>query len=343
MRTAALALVLLSAASSAALAAPRSAPNLAQPRVVLAVDGTEETRNLPILLAERLGYFKDEGLTVTLVDSPASPSPVELMKDGRADGAVAFYHHTFMSQANDEMVTEAVAVLGVTPALKLLVAERLRGQVKSLADLKGLRIYAGGPNSGKTTAANWLVMRGGLGLKDYTRLPNVGRDEMAQALRSGAADAIVSHEPDADLYESTGTAFVLADLSTADGVKQHLGSVFPSTSIYLPKAYVDAHPATVQHLVNASLRALAYINGHSAEEIAAVLPPKMLGKDKAAFRKLLAEDKQMFATDGRMDPAAARAEWKVMSALTPKYEPIRFDATFTNAFVDAAPARQAAR
>lgn len=65
------------------------------PRVVLAVDGIGEPRNLPVLLAERLGYFVDEGLIVTLDDSPASPTPAELLKDGRADGAVAYFHHTF--------------------------------------------------------------------------------------------------------------------------------------------------------------------------------------------------------------------------------------------------------
>ena len=44
-------------------------------RVVLGVDGIGQTRNLPILVAERLGYFRDEGLTVTLVDSPGEPTP----------------------------------------------------------------------------------------------------------------------------------------------------------------------------------------------------------------------------------------------------------------------------
>ncbi len=306
-------------------------------RVVLAVDGVAETRNLPVLVAQQLGYFKDEGLTVTLVDSPASPSPGELMKDGRADGAVAFYHHTFMSQADDKMVTQDVATLGVTPALKLMVASRLHDKVRSLADLKGLRIYTGGANSGKTTAANWLAARGGFGRLGYTAVAPVSREAMAQALRDGGADAIVAHEPDASFYAASGAAFMLADLATPSGTRAALGEVFPSTAIYMPKAYVEAHRETVQHLVDACLRAVAFINSHDAEAILAVLPPKTAGKDRAEFLRTLASDKQMFATDGLMPAAAAREEWRVMSDLTPKFTSIDFDATFTNRFVEASP------
>jgi NitT/TauT family transport system substrate-binding protein len=315
-----------------AAAAPRPAP---APRIVLAVDGVEETRNLPALIAERLGYFRDEGLTVTLVDAPASPSPAELMKDGRADGAVAFYHHTFMSQADDGAVTEDVATLGVAPALKLMVATRLHGKVRTAADLKGLRIFTGGANSGKTTATNWLMLHAGLGLDAYQPLKPTTAKQMAEALASGAADAVMSHEPDAGYYEASGAAFMLADLSSPEGVRAALGEVFPSTALYMPRAFVAAHPDEVRRLVRALLRANAFIQGHDAEAIAQVLPPRALGKDRAAFLRTLASDKRMFETDGRTAPAAAQAEWRAMTALTPKYGRIDLAATYTNRFVDA--------
>lgn len=321
-----------------------AAPALADPRVVLAVDGVEQTRNLPALVAERLGYFKAEGLTVTLVDAPASPSPAELMKDGRADGAVAFYHHTFMSQADDQAVTVDVATLGVTPALKVMVAARLRDRVKTPADLKGLRIFTGGGNSGKTTAMNWLALKAGFGIKGYTALKPTTAKAMAQALRDGAADAVVAHEPDAGFYESSGAAFMLADLASPQGTRAALGEVFPSTSLYMPKAYVEAHPETVQRLVRALLQAEAFIRTHDAAAVAEALPPQATGKDRAEFLRTLASDKLMFETDGRMPPAAADAEWRAMTALTPRYDSIDLPATYTNRFVEAAarPTRRAA-
>ena len=53
-----------------ALAGASSATPAATPRVVLAVDGTAEIRNLPVIVAERLGYFREEGLTV--IEQPRS-------------------------------------------------------------------------------------------------------------------------------------------------------------------------------------------------------------------------------------------------------------------------------
>src|SRR5438105_4673501 len=99
-----------------------AAATATHPRFVIAVDGIEQPRNLPALLAERLGYFRDAGLTVTLVDAPADPSPAKLMADGRADGAIAYFHHTFMSQTEDGSITRSVVLLGVAPGERLLVS-----------------------------------------------------------------------------------------------------------------------------------------------------------------------------------------------------------------------------
>ncbi len=305
------------------------------PRVVLAVDGTDQTRNLPVLLAERLGYFRAEGLTVTLVDAPAEPSPIQLMADGRADGAVAFYHHTFMSQATDHLVTQAVVTMGISPGLKVVVARRQKDQIHGLADLKGRRIYTGGSNSGKTTTANWIALHYGFGVAGYTALEPTERNAMAAALRDGTADAIVAHEPDASYYVANG-GFELADVESAKGTVATLGSIYPSTALYLPEAYIAAYPDVVQRLVNACLKAVAFIKSHDADTVAAALPPKMAGKDKAAFVRLLAEDMQMFDTDGLMPDPAARAEWQAMVAKAPKYGAIQFERTYTNTFVRAA-------
>ncbi|MEO8779618.1 MAG: ABC transporter substrate-binding protein [Rhodanobacter sp.] len=303
------------------------------PRVVLGVDGIGQPRNLPVLVAERLGYFRAERLTVTLVDAPGEPSPAALVKDGRADGAVAFYHHTFMNQTNEHQVTTSVLLMGGTPQLKLMVTSRLQGKVKSPTDLKGLKIYTGGTNSGKTTSTNWLLEHNGLSARDYTSLAPTSPRAMAQALESGAADAIMAHEPDASYYKDSGAAFMLVDLESVEGTRQALGSLYPATALYVPSAYIAEHPDIVRRLVDACLKAMAYIKTHDAATIADQLPPKVVGKDRPAFVRLLAQDKRAFEIDGPMPADAARMEWQVMTSLTPKYGAIDFDDTFTNRFV----------
>jgi NitT/TauT family transport system substrate-binding protein len=305
-------------------------------RVVLAVDGTQQLRNLPVLLAERLGYFREQGLIVTLVDAPADPSISQLVSDGRADGTVAYYHHTFESQIEGDKPAVSVLVMGATPQLKLVAAERLRGQVRELKNLAGKRIITGGINSGKTTTMTMLAMRGGFGPVGYTRLPLSSRDAMIEALRTGGADAIVAHEPDASDYVRAGVGFVLANVNSVPGTKASLGDVYPTTALYLPKAFVRAHRQEVQKLVDACLKAMTFINSHTAAQIAAVLPVQMIGKDRTAYLAKIEEDRLSFATDGRMSLAAAQAMYNAMLALQPKYAPVTLSDTYTNEFVERA-------
>lgn len=303
------------------------------PRLVIAVDGIEQPRNLPALLAERLGYFRDAGLTVTLVDAPADPSPAKLMADGRADGAVAYFHHTFMSQTEDGSITRSVVLLGVAPGERLLVSTRLKGRVHSVKDLKGLKIITGGPNSGKTTATTWAFLYAGLNAHDYVSMSLVPRDAAAKELADGTADAIMSHEPDASFYERSGAAFELLDLATPAGTQLALGTIYPSTALYMSDGFISAHPTQVRALVSALLRSLSFIETHDAKSIAALLPAKVIGPDRNAFVTQLASDKQMFGGDGRMQAAAAAGELKAMAALNPTYQRVRIADTWSNEFV----------
>jgi len=316
-----------------AIPGPAMAAPSELPRIVLAVDGIGQPRNLPLLVAERLDYFRAAGITVTLVDAPAEPGVDQLVTDGRADGGVAFYHHTFMTQTDAKVPTRGVVLMGVTPQLKLLVAARLKGQVQSVADLKGRRIFVGGANSGKTTAMNWLAERAAMNNQAYASIAPTKPDAMAAALRDGSVDAIITHEPDAAHYLASGAAFELVDLASPAGTRAALGSIYPSTTLYMTDAYIDSHRPQVAQLVKACLRALAYINSHSAEEIAAILPPAVVGKDRAAFVAMLAEDKQAFATDGKFPVEAARQQLAVMAARSPKYAAVNVDLTYTNGFI----------
>lgn len=329
--------LILSALSCLLLAHPADAAPRVDNQVALAVDGVTQTRNLPVLLAERLGYFHDEGLDVRLIDAPAKPTPLDLLGDGRANGAVAYYHHTFMSRTDAKLDTEAVVVLGISPGEKLLLASRLRDKVRTPADLKGLRIFTGGANSGKTTAMNALILHDGLSLADYTALKPTSQTDMAKALVDGAADAVVAHEPDASAYVASGTAFVYADFNSRAGVLASLGALYPSTSLYLPTAWVEAHPDQTQHLVNACLRALAFIRTHSAAEIAAALPIADTGPDPQAYIARLVSDKLMFDGDGLMPSEGARMELDAMAALNPAYRGIDVAATYTDRFVTESP------
>ncbi|HYR53652.1 MAG TPA: ABC transporter substrate-binding protein, partial [Methylomirabilota bacterium] len=63
----------------AAAAAAPAAEKLEQPKVTVAVGGKSLFYYLPLTLAERLGYFKDEGLDIQIVDFPGGAKALQAM------------------------------------------------------------------------------------------------------------------------------------------------------------------------------------------------------------------------------------------------------------------------
>jgi NitT/TauT family transport system substrate-binding protein len=322
------------AAVGAALGGRETAAAAAPASVVVAVDGLKLVRNLPVLLADRLGYFHEEGLNVTFQETAAGPAIDDQLLDGRIAAMAAYYHHTIVAQMEEAKAMEAVVTLAVTPGYKVLVAARLKDRVSGPSDLKGRRIISGGEHSAKTTSANWLVLHAGLKATDYTRLSTGDRAKIAQALRDGAADFVIAPEPDADAYLAQGVAAPFADLYSVAGTRQALGSVFPSAVLYMSQRYVAAHPEVAQSLVNALVRALHYLNTHSVAQLRALVPDVAAGE--ARDPGVLEEGVKMFATDGRMPAEAAAQEAEVVGIQFPQYRGVKVGETYTNALVERA-------
>ncbi len=302
--------------------------------VVLAVDGITAVRNLPVLLTERLGYFRDEGLQVTLQETAASKEIDAQLQTGAIAGMVAYYHHTIVAQMEEGLPTVGVVTMALSPGYKVLVATRAQAQVHSLADLKGRRIISGGPHSAKTTTANWLVLHAGFGLRDYTRLSTGDRKQIAEQLRNGTADLVVAPEPDASSYVTQGVAAPFLDLYGVESTRQAVGSDFPTTILFISARQLAERPALAQKLVNAFVRTLHYLKTHDAADVSRLVPELTTGRnqDPAALREGL----RMFAGDGLMPEGAARAEARVVAAQFPQYAGVRVEDTYTNRFVEAA-------
>ncbi len=330
---AALLLLFFAVDSRSQSAAPESTSE--PKRIVLLVDETRQIRNFPIVIAERLGYLQGNGFVVTVMNIRDEVPTAEMLMDGRIDAVMAYYHHNIVNQSEGRNF-EAIVTLGVTPGVKVLVANHAKDRYRTVADLKGSRIIAGGTGSSKTTVANALLVAGGHRIPDYTRIANESKDKILASLTSGAADLVIAPTPDGDYYEGQGVATVFADLTTVEGTKKHFGSLFPTSTVYMKRERVDAHPEIAQHLATAFVRTLKWINTHTAEEIAALIPADVSGKDRAAYLKVLKQEIPMFANDGRMPADGAENELRVLSEFNPKYKAVKVEQTYTNKFVDAA-------
>jgi NitT/TauT family transport system substrate-binding protein len=314
---------------------PPSPPVEVARRIVLLVDEIHAIRNLPVVLADRLGYLRSGPMDVTVMNLRYDAAHADMLRTGRVDAVMAYYHHNVVNRSKG-FPTKAIVTLGVTPGMKVLVRNDARGLYRTPADLKGSRIITGGARSAKATLANWLVLQGGHQLCDYSPLPTGTRQAILAALATGAADLVVAPTPDGDFYEASGKASVFADLTTAEAVREMFGALFPTSTVFMASHRIDAYPDFARHLAEAFVRTLRFMNSHTVAEIADLVPDAIAGEgveERARYQAILAQALPMFDSDGVMPVDGAEAEFGVLRSANPDYAQFEVDETYTNEFV----------
>ena len=89
-----------------------------------------------------------------------------------------------------------------------------------------------------------------------------------RSLRRGDIDGLVHLDPVVHALEEAGDVRVLVDTRTEAGAKAVYGGAYHASCLYATAAFVDAHPATTQALVDAQVRALRWLAQASLDESA---------------------------------------------------------------------------
>src|SRR5260221_7837648 len=248
---------------------------------------------ITIRLANSLGYFRQEGIEVVPVDLEKLAGEDYLMQEplmkGQIDASYHWFNHAIFG-ARHGFPIKAVMVFNDAPGMTVMVANRVKGEVRGVGDFKGRRIAEGAGYGTKAVITNYLTGKAGLPPHSYTpvMLGKEGRQEaVIQGLKDGTVDVMTFQEPVNSALIGTKMVSVLYDLNSKDTTPKVIGAAFPAQTLLMSPKYIEAHPDTVQHLVNALVKAMRFINSHSAEEIAAKLPAEYFkDKDRAAEVKL---------------------------------------------------------
>ncbi len=131
----------LVAGSAALLAAPAfvRAQALEKPKTTIAVGGKNLLYYLPLTIAEQRGYFKAEGLDVTIVDFAGGARALQAVVGGSADVVSGAFEHTVNMQFKGQRM-RAFALQGRAPQIVLGVNPKTMPNYKTVADLKGKKI-----------------------------------------------------------------------------------------------------------------------------------------------------------------------------------------------------------
>src|SRR5436853_7731912 len=134
------------------------AQSIEKKQITLGVGGKTSLYYLPLTICERLGYFKEQGLDVTINDFRGGAQSLQALVSGSVDVVTGAYEHTIRMQAKGQDI-KAVVELGRFPGIVLAVKKDRAASVKSFKDLKGFKIGVNAPESSTNFFVNALVAK----------------------------------------------------------------------------------------------------------------------------------------------------------------------------------------
>ncbi|HEY6912300.1 MAG TPA: ABC transporter substrate-binding protein [Myxococcales bacterium] len=315
----------------------RAAGKPEHPHVKLAVGGRSLFYYLPLTLADRLGYFKDEGLEVEIADFPGGAKALQALVGGSADVVSGAFEHVVDMHAKGIRIQEFVMQDDYS-GIVLGLSKAKAAAWKSPKDLRGLKIGVTAPGSSTNIFVNALLARDGLP-PDAVSIIGVGASAGAvAAMQKGQIDGISNLDPVITRLERSGDIVAVVDTRTAKGMKDVYGGAYAAGCLYAHTEFLRANPNTAAALARAMVRALRWLSKASTDQVVATVPPEYYGDDKETYRAGFEKNRAGYSADGRNSLEAARHVYAILEAFEPEVKGKKLDlaATFDNRYVEAA-------
>jgi NitT/TauT family transport system substrate-binding protein len=332
----------------AAVAAPASlalptlarAQSLEKRSVGIAVGGKNLLYYLPLSIAESLGYFKDEGLDVTISDFAGGSRALQAVVGGSADVVSGAFEHTINMQVKGQPM-RAFVLQGRAPQIVLGINPKTIPNYKSVADLKGKKIGVTAPGSSTNIVANFVLAKAGIKPNEVSIIGVGAGNGAVAAMRSGQIDAMSNLDPVITLLQRSGDLKVVADTRIVAEADKVFGGPMPSGCLYAPQAFIERNPNTVQALTNAMVRANKWIQQAGPSDIVKAVPESYLLGDRAVYIDAYLAAKGALSPDGSFPETGAETARRALASVDKAVADAKLDlkAVFTNEFVRKANAK----
>lgn len=223
----------------------------------------------PYYIADKLGYWKDQGLDVEYLNSQSGPRSKQML-------AAKQLFMTSSGLSDSIALTlagkPAVAVLGIDNRVTYanILCRNDRKDLKTVADLAGKTLAVTQPQ-----ALTWLM---GLYIAEQS---NVGSQvsmkglgdftTMIGAVKSGTVDACMATITMINSARDEGWGHPLFDVTETESWNKVFGGDIPGVCAYVLQETLESQPNQVQALVTGIVKGTDFVKAHTAEEITEVL------------------------------------------------------------------------
>jgi NitT/TauT family transport system substrate-binding protein len=335
----------IQAMAAALLAALVASGALAQApekkKITIAVGGKSLFYYLPLTVAERQGYFKDEGLEVEIPNFAGGSQALRALVGGSADMVSGAYEHTINMVAKKQPI-KAVVLQAKYSSMVLMLPKDKAAKYRGGRDLKGMKIGVTAPGSSTNMFVNNLLAKDGLKPTDVV-IVGVGAGSGAvAAMEKGEIDGLVNLDPVATQLESTGKFVSVVDTRTEKGMNEVYGGAYHASVIYIQDEFIKKNPNTVQAVVNAIVRANRWIAKATPQQIVDLMPDEYKAGNPSLYKQGLLKNMIGYSEDGLMSMKAAENVYKILVQFEPSVKAagkMDLNQTFDNTFARKAAAK----
>lgn len=273
--------------------------------------------NLPALVAYASGYFAEEGIEVTdfVLGSGGTLRTAMIAKEFDL-GLFAFVHVPIARIGGSPW--KAVMSMHDLEPFSLVVRNELRDKVKSLGDLRGLKVGFSTPGAGSWYMGSLFLKKAGLDPERDVQYISLGGDVgvIYTALKTGKVDAFPAWEPITTRVIEEGVAFPLVRIWEPEEHRKFVGEKALALVLATREDVIKNKPDLVRRMVRAHQKGLEFIRTRPTAELVELMlkNPKTAeqfkGLDRALISKMLAHVKPGFG-DGCLSRAGFATEMEL--------------------------------
>lgn len=303
-------------------------PEAVTEKITFVLDWTPNTNHTGIYVAEKLGYFAEEGLSVEIAQPPEDSSVV-LTASGKADFSISFQDSLAAAFTGDEPLPVTAVAAVVQHNTSGIISRKGEGMDRP-AGLEG-HSYATWNGSIELATLEAVVNKDGGDFSKVELIPSTVTDEVS-ALKTKSVDSIWV------FYGWAGVKAELEDLPTDYFEFRDIDPVF---DYYTPvliagNDFLEKRPEAAKKFVKAVSKGYEYAVSHPEEaaEILLEAAPELDRELVLASQKYLSSEYTADAEKwGYIDPARWNAfySWVNKEGLTEGTVPLDFG--FTNDYL----------
>lgn len=309
-------------------------------KVTVGVGGVALMVYLPTALAKSKGYFAEEGLDVEILDIKGGGSQAaSALIGGSVDFSANAIDHAIKAKVQKKDLVAVHAHVRL-PVMGLVVANKYKGEIKSLADLRGRPVGVTSPGSQTHMVLGFLLAKSGVKAEEV-KIIGAGGSTMPLAIEKDSVHAGMMVDPFFTVFLKQGKGYALVDMFTTKGTLDAMGGEVQGTTLLTRPDVIAKRPATVQKMVNALVKANKFITSSSGEELAKLLPRELAG-DPKLYAESFEHAREAFPSDSLVSREGVARVIETMRAFgaVPADMKIEPDSVFDNRYVLKALGRQ---